>query len=259
MNRYLKNSEWEKRLAFRQTRQQSLIEVIRGKQPIHIFMKNYKSLVVEYVECLLLNHKEVADAGARSTAAREIWKELIEALPGKLASVWGEGGVRFRDILRVAVHEAHFSWSRPDRSEKAVSERIVQDEAWYRGWRSHLLRKTMERLKHHQRENEAKNIYFTIFCVWDEDHALSHEARNDRLAARLNGRRLTPENFRKTLGRAWDLFGRYLAEAVKGDYLDGDATITAADYRRAFEELDLMDYVERSEYCREISQVDAYK
>jgi hypothetical protein len=259
MNRYLRNSEWEKRLAGRQTRRESLMKVIGGTQSLRYFMKNYERLVIEYVGCLLIDHKEVADAEARSTASREIWEELIEALPAKLASEWGEGGVRFRDILRVAVHEAHFSWSRPGRSEKAVSERIAEDEAWYRGWRSHLLRKAMERLKHHQRENEAKNIYFTIFCVWDEDHTLSHEARNDRLATRLNGRRLTPENFRKTLGRAWDLFGRYLAEAVKGDYLDGDATITAADYRQAFEELDLMDYVERSEYCREISQVDAYK
>jgi hypothetical protein len=257
MNRYLKNSDWEKRLAGRLTRRASLIEVIGGRQSLREFMKTYERLVIEYVGCLLIDHKEVADAEACSTASRKIWEELIEALPDKLTSEWGEPGVRFRDILRVAVHEAHFSWSHPHRSEKVVMGRISQDEAWHQGWRSHVLRRAKERLKRHQRENEPKNIYFTIFCVWDEDHDSRHEAMIQRRANIPNGRGVTPANFRQTLGRACELFGRYLVEAVKGDYLDGDATITPADYCRAFEELDLMAYVERSDFCQEISRIDA--
>ena len=100
-------------------------------------------------------------------------------------------------------------------------------------------------------------MIYTLFCIWDDDHGQRHDAMNDRLAALERGRRLSPANFRQSLGRSRKTFGRYLGEGV-GDSLARCGTVTSEDYRQAFEDLDLMEYAMESKYCRCLMGMDLY-
>jgi len=254
MSGYLNNSAWKERFGEKSTVHELLLQVADGVLPLEDFMRRYKRLVLDYLRHFLSRHKIVGDETKVREASAEIWRILLESLPEKIADQWRDGASSFRDILREAVHEAHFNWSRPDRSEAAVRSRILpnadDDAGWLRSARADVIEKARARLLEYQRVNQNRNnVYHTLFCLWDEDHDQSHAVLSERLAAA--GHRLSPENFRKTIGRAVDSFGRYLGEAV-GDWIAKRGPVTSEDYARAFEELDLMEYAEKSNYCKEM-------
>jgi hypothetical protein len=260
MSGFMRNSEWEKRFAGHATVRELLVQVCGGQLAIEQFMKRYKALVFDYLHWFLLRHKAVANEKACSEAAERIWARLMAALPGKITDEWSKGKIPFRELLREAVHAAYFTWSHPDRGEAAVMARLAaasdHDAAWLGASRSDVLAKARERLKSYQREHESrKNVYYTLFCVWDEDHGQPHDAINNRLATVKGGRQLSPENFRQSFRRTIDTFGRYLGEAV-GDLIASRQPVTAEHYQQAFEELDLMEYAMESQYCRYLMGLD---
>jgi hypothetical protein len=198
----------------------------------------------------LLRHKLVADEAAAVDAGTMIWGELTLVMPAKLAEKWSHGSVSFRDLLREGVHEACYSWSKPA-MRPLISSEPDDDKAWKDEARPDLLSKARERLKSYQREHEGRgNLYYAIFRLWDEHREESLDALNARLAALPGGRRLDPPAFRKTLGRARDLFGKYLFEEVAAWIAERDVP-SPEKYIQTFEELDIMDdYANHSKNCR---------
>ena len=151
MNRYLRNSEWEKRFAHRATARELLVQVAGGTLPLEDFLGAYRTLVLGYLNWFLARHKLAADEAARAVASERIWAELLAALPGKIDRRWSRGGVTFRELLREAVHEATFAWSHPHRTEAAVQARISpdsgDDEELRRRIRADLIEKGREQAR----------------------------------------------------------------------------------------------------------------
>jgi hypothetical protein len=125
------------------------------------------------------------------------------------------------------------------------------DGAWNQAERQALLDQARQRLKSYQRENEARGtLYHAIFRLREDHPDESLDALNDRLASLPGGRRLDPRAFRQALGRARDLFGKFLFEAVAASIAERDVP-TREKYLEAFEQLDLMDdYALKSKTCR---------
>jgi len=256
MGGYRENSEWDRRFAGSATVRELLDRVIGGDLPLEQLMKRYRRLVLGYARWLVARDK-AADPDA---ASAEVWKELMAAMPERLTRGWLEKGGRFRDLLREAVHQAHFAWSNPARAVDAVSRRILPDAdsdmAWRTLTRADVLARAKERLRLYNRENEARgSVYYTVFCIWDEDHEARHAAIGMRLAT-VTGRELSPANLRKTLRRALGLFGRYVSEEVEELMA---LPITADSYREIFEELDLTEYAMKSSHCRGLMGLDIYE
>lgn len=260
---YDRNSEWERRTLGRLTDRGLVGDALGNETAFRKLMKRYQGIVTGYLKWFLLRHKLVPDEKAGAEAAAQIWCELITAMPAKLAEKWSLGGTSFRDLLLEGTHEAYYGWHKRNQYKPPVMGLVtpgqVDNEEFYRKAREDLLSKAREKLKSYQREQEGKkkkkNLYHVVFCLWD-DHREHHDSLNARLAALSGSDPLDPNNFRKTLNRARDKFGYYLFDEVAAWVAQREVP-SQEKYRRAFEELDLMDdYAMKSKSCRALLGIE---
>jgi hypothetical protein len=258
---YDRNSEWERRTLGRLTDRGLVGKALGNETAFRTLMKRYRGIVTGYLEWFLLRHKLVPDDKAGAEAAVQIWGELITAMPAKLAEKWNLGGTSFRDLLLEGTHEAYFAWHKRNQYKPPIMGLVTpgqeDNQEFYRKAREDLLGKAREKLKSYQREQEGKkNLYHIVFCLWDDHRDERYDSLNARLAAMTGRPPLDSRNFRKTLNRAQDKFGSYLFDEVAA-WVAQHRLPSQEEYRRAFEELDLMDdYVMKSIACRELLGID---
>ena len=244
-----KNSEWDRRTRALATDRGLVGKALADDRAFADLMGRYRGAAVGYLTAILLRQKIAADQQAAAADAAAIWEWLIKSFPDTLAGKWRAGGVSFRVLLRGTVHDACASWSKP--AMRKIMTLEPDEEAWRHHVRDTILDKARERLGSFQRENEARgNLYHAIFRLWETHSDKSLDELNERLATLPGGRRVDPAAFRQALGRARDLFGKYLIDEVSAWIAERDAP-TPEKLRAAFEEMDLMnDYASKSKHCR---------
>lgn len=215
-------------------------------------MRRHRHASLGYLDWFLLKHKIVLDPEARKAAALQIWGVAKQTLPGLLRTVWSQGNIGFRKVLYKAMSDGYYEWEKMRAYKPGIdglaSPMLGEEEELLRRQREDVLGYARERLRLHS--EEKKNQRYAVFMAWEADK----DGRRRDLAARLaaTGQRLNDDDFRKTLGRAWDQFGRYLADEVLELFGERD-DLTVAKFRDACEQLDLMeDYALNSKYCRRL-------
>jgi len=173
------------------------------------FVMTYGPAVRRYLLAILRDEHE----------ADEVLQELLVRVTER-----GLGGAdpargRFRDYLRAVVRNAAFLHLRRRarrRAGEADLDRLAADpgpDAWWAAeWRRCVLEKAWRGLERHQRAAKG-NLCHTVLRL-TADHPDEDSDRLAARAARLSGRPLTPEAFRKQLSRARRLFAGLIVAEV---------------------------------------------
>ncbi|WP_152053041.1 hypothetical protein [Tautonia marina] len=215
-------------------------------------LRDYEDQVSDYLRHVLNQQKLIPDEAGESQAIDAILAELRTRLPEKLSTEWGPG-VRFRDLLREAVHEAIFTWSCP-----AARERLCRDlPAWVSKERQAVLDYAWDRLRvFEESKQERGSRAFTVLKAREENPGLTLIELSERLGLHLGGADGdATSSLRKALSRASDRFGRYLIEGITERFPAAEED-DEAYYRDLLEDLGLMDYALRSPYCRSLLDLD---
>ena len=222
------------------------------------YLGRYRASSEGYLDWLLLRHKIVLDSGDRQRAVRQIWTRVIAAMPGRLKAEWRDGRKGFRDLLCEAIHACCHDWQRGEYTPPShgLASPVPGDDAQLLlRQREEVLEKARGRLLRHK--EGTVNGYYEAFRAWEADKDAPRQTLNHRMARATGRRPLDPQDFRKTLSRAWDLFGRYLAEEVSGLF-DRPDKLDVEALRVAFERLDLMEeYAVKFRHCRALLDLPA--
>ena len=256
-----RNSEWVRRNDGLRTDCGLVAGALSSPQQFEYLMEQWAASSHGYLGWFLLRHRLVAGETAVPPAVAAIWADVKSRLLQRLHARWGRGGISFRSLLCEAIHHSCHGWQKRQHYRPGISGLASpipgNDQELKRGQREDVLNKARERLHRHQLERQAKrNQYYRVFQAWEADPGASHAVLNDRLTREPGASPLDSQNFRQTLGRALDLFGRYLAEETAGLFAETEE-LSTEKLRQAFEELDLMEcYAQRSKHCRVLLQLD---
>jgi hypothetical protein len=254
MARHKAVSEWMRRNRALITDQALVMAAIDDPDRCRELMSRYRKSSWGYIDWFLLIHKIVVDADGRKAATRGIWEGVLATMPERLATRWSQGNVGFRVLLCEAIHESYFGWQKMGAYKPSIdglASPIPGDEAELLRWqRFEILEKARERLRLDGEKTRTKR--YQSFLAWEADKNASHHTLNVAMARMAGCRPLDPQDFRQTLSRARDRFGRYLAEEVGRLFAEKDG-LDVDKFRDAFEKLDLMeDYALKSKHCREL-------
>lgn len=217
-----------------------------------VLMGRHRRSSCSYLDWLLIHHRLVIDAEERKEAIRRIWEGVVASMPDRLATRWSKGNTSLRELLCEAIHESCYEWQKiitytPGTCGLA-SPVAANDAELLRRQRADVLEKARERLR--LDDQKTKTRRYLAFITWEADKEASHQALNTAMARQAGCRPLDPQDFRQTLVRACDRFGRYLAEEVEALFIESDR-LNVEKFRNAFERLDLIeDYALKSKHCR---------
>jgi RNA polymerase sigma-70 factor (ECF subfamily) len=182
-------------------------------EPAHVVAR-YADAIHDYLRALLRAPEDAEEV------AQEFFLRLAEC---GLPHPRQERG-RFRDYLKKAVRNAALNYLRgKQRAERrraglaSLSEleapQPILDQEWVLHWRDCLLRRAWQGLKAHQQQ-APDGLFYTVLRL-----AAGHPLKDSRAlamrAARLSGRALSPEAFRKQLSRARRKFAALLLAEVR--------------------------------------------
>ena len=212
----------------------------------------YRRSSCSYLDWLLLHHRLVIDADDRKEAIRRIWDGVVAMMPDRLAARWSKGNIGLRELLCEAIHESCYAWQKIATYRPGIAGLASpvpgDDTELLRRQRADVLDKARERLRRDDQQTTTRR--YLAFITWESDKDAPHQTLNVRMARQAGCSPLNPEDFRQTLSRACDRFGKYLAEEVEALFSETDR-LNVEKFRDAFERLDLIEeYALKSKHCR---------
>ncbi len=177
------------------------------------FLIRYAASVRSYLEALLKNLQEADDV------SQEFFLSVVAN--GFVRANADRG--RFRDYLKISVHNAAMSHLRRKRQQPGLIDASVmqfvtaapdlsEEEAWLANWRQCLLDRVWRAIESHE-HSAPESLYHTVLRQ-SVDHP---EADSTQLADRVSsqiGRPLRADAFRKQLSRSRRMFAELLVKEV---------------------------------------------
>ncbi|MDB5335921.1 MAG: sigma-70 family polymerase sigma factor [Planctomycetaceae bacterium] len=177
------------------------------------FLIRYAASVRSYLEALLKDLQE-ADDVSQEFFLSVVANGFVRADPDR---------GRFRDYLKISVHNAAMSHLRRKRQQPGLIDASVmqflaaapdvhEEEAWLANWRQCLLERVWRAIESHE-HSTPENLYHTVLRQSVDHPELDSAELADRVSSQI-GRPLRADAYRKQLSRARRMFAELLVKEV---------------------------------------------